>query len=61
MLTEEQRLFFDEVTDFNLEVRYPEYRNEFRKKCTKMFCDERLTRIKETYKWLKSQLEFGES
>lgn len=25
-LTEEQRLFLDEVNDFNLEVRYPEYR-----------------------------------
>jgi HEPN domain-containing protein len=60
-LTEEQKLFLDEVTDFNLEVRYPEYKNEFRQKCTKVFCGERFNRIKEYYKWLKSQLESGRS
>ncbi len=58
-LTEELKLFFDEVTDFNLEVRYPEYRNEFRNKCTKAFCEEKFDKIKERYKWLKSQLESG--
>lgn len=26
LLTEEQKFFLDEVNDFNLEVRYPEYR-----------------------------------
>jgi HEPN domain-containing protein len=60
-LTEELKLFFDEVTDFNPEVRYPEYRNEFQKKWTKEFCEEKFTRIKEHYKWLKSQLESGKS
>ncbi len=28
-LSEEQRIFLDEVNDFNLEVRYPDYRQEF--------------------------------
>ncbi len=60
-LTEELKLSFDEVTDFNLEVRYPQYRSEFRKKCTKVFCEEKFNKIKEHYKWLKSQLESGPS
>ncbi len=60
-LTEEQKLFLDEVTDFNLEVRYPEYRNEFRRKCTRAFCEERFNKIKEYHKWLRSQLESGQS
>jgi HEPN domain-containing protein len=60
-LAEEMKLFLDEVTDFNLEVRYPEYRNEFREKCTRAFCEEKFTKIKEHYEWLKSQLESEQS
>jgi HEPN domain-containing protein len=60
-LTKEEKLFLDEVTDFNLEVRYPEYKNEFREKCTRQFCEERFNKIKEYYKWLRSQLESGRS
>jgi HEPN domain-containing protein len=60
-LSEENRVFFDEVSDFNLQVRYPEYKREFQKKCTSEFCDEKFTKIKEHYKWLKSQLKSGKS
>ena len=28
-LTEEKRIFLDEVNDFNLEIRYPDYKNKF--------------------------------
>ena len=31
-LTEEQEVLLDEVNDFNLEARYPQYKNEFYKK-----------------------------
>jgi len=31
-LTEEQKYFLDEVNDFNLEIRYPDYKFEFYKK-----------------------------
>ena len=48
---------FDEVNDFNLEIRYPEYRNEFYKLCNKEYADGYLTRIKETFQWLKSQIK----
>lgn len=60
-LSEENRVFFDEVSDFNLEVRYPEYKKEFQRKWTKEFCEEKFTKIKEHYKWLKSQLKSGKS
>ncbi|MDZ7700146.1 MAG: HEPN domain-containing protein [Deltaproteobacteria bacterium] len=56
VFTEEQTLFLDEVSDFNLEVRYPQYKKEFREKCTKEFCETKFTKIKEHYKWLKSQI-----
>ena len=57
-LTEEQKSFLDEVTDFNLEVRYPGYKKEFQKKCTKEFCERKFSKIKEQYKWLKSQIKY---
>ncbi len=56
-LTEKQRLFLDEVNDFNLEVRYPDYKLEFYKRCTKEFTEEYFNKIKELNKWLKSLLK----
>jgi len=55
-LDEEQLLFLNEVNDFNLEVRYPEYKNEFYKICTKDFTKGYFIKIKEFYKWQKSLL-----
>ena len=56
-LNAELKLFLDEVNDFNLEVRYPEYKQEFYKTCTKKFAEEYLNKIKEHYKWIKSLLK----
>lgn len=56
-LEEDKKIFLDEVNDFNLEIRYPEYRNEFYKLCNKEYADGYLTRIKETFQWLKSQIK----
>lgn len=58
-LTEQQKLFLDEVNDFNLEVRYPEYRREFYKLCTQEFTEGYFTQIKELATWLKSQIVFS--
>jgi HEPN domain-containing protein len=55
-LTEEQNLFFDEVSDFNIEVRYPAYRQELYKVCTKELAEDYFTRIKELYRWIRSQV-----
>jgi HEPN domain-containing protein len=57
-LTQEQKSFLDEVTDFNLEVRYPEFKKEFQKKCTREFCERKFCKIKKEYKWLKSQIKY---
>jgi len=56
-VTEELKEFFDRVTDFNSEVRYPGYKREFQKKCTKEFCGKEFTKIQESYKWLKSLIK----
>ena len=36
-LTEDQNILLDEVTEFNIEVRYPQYKKEFHKLCTKEY------------------------
>jgi len=59
-LTEEQKLFLDQVNDFNLEVRYPEYRREFYKLCTKEFTEDYFSRMKDFSQWLTSQIKFKE-
>ena len=56
-LNEDLVFFLDEVTDFNLEVRYPEYKREFQKRCNREFSETRFSKIKEHYTWLKSQLK----
>jgi HEPN domain-containing protein len=56
-MTAELKLFLDEVNDFNLEVRYPEYKQEFYKTCTKEFAKNYINKIKEHYKWIKSLLK----
>lgn len=53
-IDEDIKLFFDRVNDYNLEVRYPEYKNEFYKFCTKEIAEENLSKIKESFKWIKS-------
>ena len=56
-LTDEQKVFLGEVNDFNLETRYPDYKLEFYKSCTKEFTERYLIKIKEYYKWLKFQIK----
>ena len=57
-LTEEQKLFLDEVNDFNMEVRYPEYRREFYKLCTREFTEGYFGRMKDFSQWLTSLIKF---
>jgi len=56
-LTDEQKLFLDEVNDFNLVTRYPDYKLNFYKLCTKEYADKYFNQIKEYYEWLKSHLK----
>ncbi|GAB6162313.1 HEPN domain-containing protein [Desulfothermus naphthae] len=56
-LTEGQKVFLDEVNDFNLAIRYPDYKFEFYKRCTEDFTKQYFKGIKEFYKWLLSQIK----
>lgn len=56
-LTEDQKLLLDEINDFNLEVRYPQFKNEFYRKCTKPFTEQYFKQIESIAKWLKSQIK----
>jgi HEPN domain-containing protein len=56
-LSDEKRFFLDEVNSFNLEARYPDYKNEFYRKCSKEFTLDYLVEIKESVKWLRSLIE----
>ena len=55
-LNEDIKIFLDEVTAFNLEVRYPDYRRDFFKICTREFSEEKLGQIKDFLQWLKDSL-----
>lgn len=55
-LAEESKHALIRITAFNLESRYPDYKKEFRKKCTLQFTEMELKRIEEVFKWLKSNL-----
>ncbi len=52
----ERALILDRINDFNIEVRYPQYRNEFYKTCTKEYAEDNIKQIKELNKWIRSQL-----
>jgi|SRR6056297_2805831 len=56
-IDEETMLWLDRVNDFHIETRYPDVKREFYKMCTKEFTNEHLSRIKETFEWLKSHLK----
>lgn len=56
-LDDKGKEFLLEVNDFNLEVRYADYKMDFHKKCTKEFANEYLIKIREYYNVFKKGLE----
>jgi HEPN domain-containing protein len=56
-LNDEQLVFLSEVSDFNMEGRYPDEKNQFALKCNSEFATDYLRRIKEMHSWLKKQIE----
>lgn len=55
-LSDEQLVFLSEVSDFNMEGRYPDEKNQFAHRCDIEFTTYYLTRIKEMRAWLKKQI-----
>lgn len=56
-ISEEQKFFLDQVTDFNIQTRYPDYQFDFYKTCTKEYTESNFNKIKDYSKWLKSLLK----
>lgn len=54
--TKEQQALLVQITQFNIEGRYPDYKFEFYKKCTPAFTMNYFTKIKEFYQWLLQQM-----
>lgn len=48
-ITEEQQILFVEVNEFNIEARYPDYKFQFFKKCTKQFTENYIKKISEIF------------
>ncbi|HSV99272.1 MAG TPA: HEPN domain-containing protein [Sedimentisphaerales bacterium] len=42
------------ITAFNIESRYPDFKRDFRRRCTPEYTAEQMTVIKEVLAWLKS-------
>ena len=57
LLSDEQKQLLGEINRFNIETRYPDYKQEFYKLCTKEFAEEYFTKIKGLYKWLLDQMK----
>ena len=55
-ITDELKHRLIRITTFNLESRYPDYKKEFRRKCTKQFTEQELEKVEEIFVWLKSKL-----
>lgn len=56
-LTEGQVNLLDQVNDFNIRARYPEFKLEFYKKCDKKYTEKYLNKIIELYKNLCQKLK----
>ncbi len=55
-LTEEQEEWLDEITTFNLNTRYDNYKQEFRTRCTKEYTVLWINNIIKIRTWLINQL-----
>ena len=57
ILEDEQKILLDRINDFNIQIRYPDYKFEFYKRCSAEYTRENLDKIKEFYTWFSSLLK----
>ncbi|MEW6102922.1 MAG: HEPN domain-containing protein [bacterium] len=55
-LNEEQKDDLLLITTFNINVRYPDYKLEFYKKCTKKYAETNISKIRRLHLWLVEQI-----
>lgn len=53
---EEDKILLADLTEFNLEARYPEWQKEFYKKCSKEYAKNYFDKTKKLQLWLKNNL-----
>ncbi|MBT3878979.1 MAG: HEPN domain-containing protein [Candidatus Scalindua sp.] len=56
-LDKDQKFNLDKINDFNIQIRYPDYKLEFYKRCSAEFTSEYFGKIEEFYKWFRSLLK----
>lgn len=54
--SEKDKMLLADLTEFNLETRYPEWQKNFYSKCTKEYTKEYFQKTKKLQKWLKKHL-----
>jgi HEPN domain-containing protein len=57
ILNDEQQVDLKIINSFNLEARYPDYKQSFYKKCTHEFVSQELKRINKNRLWIKNIIE----
>jgi len=55
-LSTEQKVHLEELTTFNLRARYPDYKNRFQKKATRLFAESQLSNVKGFRQWLLEKI-----
>ncbi|GHV34392.1 hypothetical protein FACS1894178_1800 [Bacteroidia bacterium] len=48
--------FLDEITGFNINARYDNYKQDFYKRCTKDYADKWISNIQKLRQWIKTML-----
>ena len=56
LMNDEQRDFLDTITNYNIEARYPEDKEELAKTLTKDFCRQIIDETKQLQQWIKDRL-----
>jgi len=56
-LNDEQKFIVDKINDFNIQTRYPDYKQEFYKRCDAKYASEHLGKIKAYFTWFNSLLK----
>ena len=56
MMNEEQRDFLDTITNYNIEARYPEDKEELARALTPQFCRQMIDDTKKIQQWIKDKL-----
>lgn len=55
-LNDRQKTLLDIITRFNIEARYDDYKESFRRNCTQEYTKEQIKNIREVREWLKNLL-----